>query len=133
MSAQIEAERSEYYRQLESAQGSGLDITPWLTWYLECLRRALGRAEDGLQASLKKARMWETIDPQLVNERQRKVINRIFERFEGKLTSSKYAKLAKCSQDTALRDIKELLARGVLRQEIGGGRSTSYALIDFDS
>ncbi len=128
MSAQIEAERKEYYNQLEAVQRTGLEITPWLTWFLECLRRAIGRAEDGLQSALKKTHLWERIDPKLVNERQRKVINRLFEDFEGKLTSSKYAKLAKCSPDTALRDIKELLERGVLHQDAGGGRSTSYSL-----
>jgi Fic family protein len=133
MSAQIEAERKEYYNQLEAVQRTGLKITPWLTWFLECLRRAIENAEDGLQAALKKTRMWERINPELVNGRQRKVINRLFDGFDGKFTSSKYAKLAKCSSDTALRDIKELLDRGVLRQDVGGGRSTSYSLINAES
>ena len=133
MSAQIEAERKEYYYQLESVQKTGLEITPWLTWFLECLRRAIERAEEGLQAALRKRRLWERIDPEFVNERQRKVINRLFDGFEGKLTSSKYAKLAKCSSDTALRDIKELLDRGVLKQDEGGGRSTSYSLAELES
>jgi Fic family protein len=131
MSAQIEAERKDYYNQLEAVQATGLEITPWLMWFLECLRRAIESAENGLQGTLKKARMWERIDPGLVNERQRKVINRLFDGFEGKLTSSKYAKLAKCSPDTALRDIKELLERGVLVQDAAGGRSTSYRLAEF--
>ena len=130
MSAQIETERKEYYHQLEITQHAGLDVTPWLKWYLECLRRALDRAESGLKAALEKARAWERIAPKLVNDRQRKVINRLFEGFDGKLTSSKYAKLAKCSPDTALRDIKELIERGVLRQDAAGGRSTSYSLAD---
>lgn len=129
MSAQIEAERKEYYARLEAAQKSGLDITPWLTWFLECLRRAIGSAEENLRTALKATRVWERIDPLLANERQRKVINRLFEKFEGKLTTSKYAKLAKCSADTALRDIKELLDRGVLQQDAAGGRSTSYSLV----
>jgi Fic family protein len=130
MSAQIEAERKDYYNQLEAVQATGLEITPWLKWFLECLRRAIENAENGLQGTLKKARMWERIDPELVNERQRKVINRLLDGFEGKLTSSKYAKLAKCSPDTALRDIKELLERGVLIQDTAGGRSTSYHLAE---
>jgi len=131
MSAQIESERKDYYHQLETVQKAGLDITPWLTWFLGCLRRAIEKAEAGLQQTLKKARLWERIDSDLVNVRQRKVINRLFDGLEGKLTTSKYAKLAKCSSDTALRDIKDLVERGVLVQDEAGGRSTSYHLVDF--
>jgi Fic family protein len=132
MSAQIEAERKEYYNQLEAVQRTGLEVTPWLTWFLECLRRAIEHAEGGLQTVLKKTRMWERINPESMNERQRKVINRLFDDFEGNLTSSKYAKLAKCSSDTALRDIKELLDRGVLKQDAAGGRSTNYRLAEIE-
>lgn len=128
MSAQIEAERKEYYDQLEATQKGSLEITPWLKWFLECLSRAITASEKQLQAALEKTRTWERLGPSLVNERQRKVINRLLDGFVGKLTSSKYAKLAKCSPDTALRDIKDLLSRGVLIQDEAGGRSTSYSL-----
>jgi Fic family protein len=128
MSAQIETERDEYYDQLEATQKGSLDITPWLMWFLECLRRAIENAEKQLGAALDKTKVWERIGPSLVNERQRNVINRLLDGFIGKLTSSKYAKLAKCSPDTALRDINDLLERGVLIRDEGGGRSTSYSL-----
>jgi Fic family protein len=130
MSAQIEAERREYYLLLERCQRSGLDITPWLEWFLACLRRALERAEDTLSGVLRKAKIWEKINVEPVNERQRKVINRLLDGFDGKLTSSKYAKLAKCSADTALRDIRALVHRGILAQNTGGGRSTNYRLAE---
>ena len=128
MSAQIEAERKQYYRTLERSQKGGLDITLWLEWFLGCLGRAVDGAEDTLAAVLKKARIWERVNQEPVNERQRTVINRLLDGFEGKLSTSKYAKLAKCSTDTALRDINVLLERGVLVREEGGGRSTSYRL-----
>ena len=128
MSSGIEAQRREYYAQLESAQRSSLDITAWLVWFLECLDRTLDEADKSLDAVLHKARLWQKINPQPVNERQRKVINRLLDGFEGHLTTSKYAKLAKCSTDTALRDIRELLERGILVKNPGGGRSTSYRL-----
>jgi Fic family protein len=130
MSAQIETERNEYYDCLERTQRGDFDITPWLEWFLRCLGRAIDRAQESLAGTLLKARMWEWINRSPVNERQRKVINRLLDGFEGKLSSSKYAILAKCSADTALRDIKELLERGVLVQEVAGGRSTSYHLAD---
>jgi Fic family protein len=130
MSAQIESERHEYYRQLERAQRGGLEITPWLEWFLQCLQRAIGGADTVLSTVLRKAKLWERINQRPVNERQRTVLNRLLDGFEGKLTTSKYAKLAKCSPDTALRDIKALLDRGVLVQDEGGGRNTSYHLMD---
>jgi Fic family protein len=132
MSAQIEAERKEYYLQLECSQRGGLDITSCLEWFLECLGRAIAGAEEALASILRKAKIWERINQLPVNERQRKVINRLLEDFEGKLSTSKYAKLAKCSEDTALRDIKQLLERGILIQEEGGGRSTRYRLADVE-
>lgn len=132
MSLQIESERNEYYRQLESAQRGDLDITPWLEWFLNCLDRVLDGADQALGAVLYKARLWQRINLSPVNERQRLVINRMLppEDFKGLLSTSKYAKLAKCSTDTALRDIRELLERGVLVQNPSGGRSTSYRLTD---
>ncbi len=128
MSAQIRLERNAYYDMLEKTQRSGLDITPWLEWFLGCLDRAIDGAEHILAGIFHKAHFWEAHAHKPFNERQRAVINRLFDGFEGKLTSSKWAKLAKCSQDTALRDIDDLVKRGVLVKEPGGGRSTSYAL-----
>ena len=130
MSAQIEAERKDYYRALEAAQRGGLDITPWLAWFLGCLDRALDNAGQTLEAVLLKARLWQRINLRPVNDRQRQVINRMLEGFEGFLSTSKYAKLAKCSTDTALRDVRELLERGILVQNPARGRSTSYKLAD---
>jgi len=131
MSAQIEAEKKQYYLNLERSQKGGMDITSWLEWFLGCLGRAVAGAEDSLASVLRKAKVWEQINSQSpVNERQRKVINRLLDGFEGKLSTSKYAKLAKCSGDTALRDIKILLDRGVLVQDEGGGRNTSYRLVE---
>ena len=131
MSSQIERERKQYYDSLESSQRGGVDITQWLEWFLGCLYRALENAQENLWAILHKARIWERVNQDgPVNERQHVVINRLLDGFEGKLSSSKYAKLAKCSPDTALRDIKELQARDILIQEAGGGRSTSYRLAE---
>lgn len=128
MSSQIESERKDYYLQLERGQRNGLEVTTWLEWFLGCLGRAIARADETLAGVLRKARLWENVNQQPVNERQRKVINKLLDGFEGKLTSSKYAKIAKCSEDTALRDIRALVERGVLVKNEAGGRSTSYAL-----
>ena len=132
MSSQIEAERKEYYLRLEAAQRGDVDITSWLAWFLGCLDRAIGDADTTLAAVLHKAKLWQRINRRPVNDRQRKVINRMLDGFEGFLSTSKYAKLAKCSPDTALRDIRELLERGIIVQNPGGGRSTSYRLADPD-
>ena len=128
MSAQIEAERKNYYLRLERNQRGDTDITSWIEWFLECLRRALEGAESTLGQVLQKARVWKLINETPVNDRQRSVINRLLDGFEGKLSSSKYATLAKCSADTALRDIDNLLDRGIIVRESAGGRSTSYRL-----
>lgn len=130
MSGQIEAERKAYYDQLERAQRGAMDITPWLEWFLRCLERALDGAEQTLAAVLYKARLWQRINRSPVNERQRVVINRMLDAFKGFLSTSKYARLAKCSADTALRDIRELQQQGILVQNPSGGRSTSYRLAD---
>jgi len=132
MSSGIEAQRREYYQQLEAAQRGSLDITAWLAWFLSCLDRTIEEAETSLGSVLHKAKLWQRINPQPVNERQRKVINRMLDDFQGHLTTSKYAKLAKCSSDTALRDIRELLERGIIVKNPAGGRSTSYRLADPD-
>jgi Fic family protein len=128
MSAQIRLERNEYYDVLERTQKGTLDVTPWMVWFLGCLDRAFDGAEATLADVLRKARFWEVHAGQPFNDRQRKVINRLLDGFEGKLTSSKWARLAKCSQDTAGRDISDLLKRGVLTKDAAGGRSTSYSL-----
>ena len=128
MSAQIRQERGAYYRILEETQKGTLDITPWMDWFLGCLGRAIDGAQATLSAVLAKAHFWEAITGAAINERQRLVLNRLLDGFEGKLTTSKYAKLAKCSQDTALRDILPLVERGILVRNPEGGRSTSYAL-----
>jgi len=130
MSSGIEAERNTYYIQLESAQRGSLDITSWLAWFFGCLDRAIEATDTMLGSVLHKARLWQRINTKPVNERQRKVINRMLEDWKGHVNTSKYAKLAKCSTDTALRDIRELLERGILVKNEGGGRSTSYRLAD---
>lgn len=133
MSVQIRKDRDSYYKILEKTQKtagnrlSGTDITAWLEWFLLCLIRALKTTEITLSDVFKKAKFWETHPEKAFNERQRLMINRLFDGFEGKLTSSKWAKLAKCSQDTALRDILDLIKKGVLVKDPGGGRSTSYS------
>jgi Fic family protein len=128
MSSQILAERKDYYRELEGAQRGSLDITRWLEWFLGCLGRAIDGADKALASVLHKASLWQAINRRAVNSRQQLVINRLLNDFNGFLTTSKYAKLAKCSSDTALRDIRELVARGILIQNPSGGRSTSYRL-----
>lgn len=131
MSAQIRQERRSYYQALERTQKSDLEITAWLTWFLSCLERAFDRAEDSLAGVLNKARFWDKHKAEPLNERQRDMLNRLLDGFEGKLTSSKWAKIEKCSADTALRDITYLLRRGILVRNDAGGRSTSYSLRNF--
>jgi Fic family protein len=129
MSAQIREERDDYYNTLERTQKSSLDITHWQEWFLGCLGRAIEKAHMNLDEALQKARFWERYSRQALSERQIKVLNRVMGTFEGKLTSSKWAKIAKCSQDSAGRDIKDLIERGALRKDPGGGRSTSYSIV----
>jgi Fic family protein len=128
MSAQIQKERSAYYDILESTQKGTLDITHWLDWFLNCLDRALDATEGTLAAVISKAKFWEIRAGINLNQRQRLMLNKLLDGFEGKLTSSKWAKIAKCSTDTALRDIQELIEYGILQKEDAGGRSTSYIL-----
>jgi Fic family protein len=130
MSAQIRQERNAYYNILEATQKSDLDITEWLEWFLDCLDRAFDRAETILASVLRKSRFWKKHAGETFNDRQRAMIERLFNGYEGKLTSSKWASIEKCSQDTALRDIEDLLSRGVLTKDAAGGRSTSYSLVD---
>jgi Fic family protein len=128
MSAQIRQERADYYDILERTQKATTDITPWMDWFLGCLGRAIEGAQATLGSVLSKAHFWETFGDALLNERQRLVVNRLLDGFEGKLTTMKYGKLAKCSHDTALRDIAALVERGILVRNPEGGRSTSYSL-----
>lgn len=128
LSAQIRQERSAYYEILEETQKGPLDVTPWMEWFLGCLGRAIDGAQDALSGVLDRARFWEHMREIQINERQRKVLQRLMSGFEGKLTTSKYAALAKCSQDTAYRDVLALIDQGVLVQNPEGGRSTSYSL-----
>ncbi len=130
MSAQIRLERNAYYDLLETTQKGDLDITGWLAWFLACLERTFDGAEAILASVLKKARFWEAHAGKPFNDRQRALINRLLNGFEGTLTSSKWARIARCSQDTALRDIDDLLKQGVLVRDAAGGRSTSYSLSD---
>lgn len=129
MSSQIRVERKAYYDTLERTQKGDLDITEWIAWFLECLDRAFVGAETVLASVLCKARFWDAHAVDALNDRQRLVVNRLLNGFEGKLTSSKYAALAKCSQDTAARDIEDLSRKGILTRDPAGGRSTSYSLI----
>jgi Fic family protein len=131
MSTRIEAERNDYYRVLEHTQRGGLDITPWMTWFVGCLDRAIDQAGSLTAGVLRKAAVWRRVHDGLpVNERQRRVVNKLLDGFDGFLTTSKYARIARCSADTALRDIGDLVERGVLVRNAAGGRSTSYRLAD---
>jgi Fic family protein len=132
MSAQIRQEREAYYDILEATQKGDLNVTEWLEWFLDCLDRAFDRA-DTILASVLKARFWKKHGNQSFNDRQRAMIERLFEGFEGKLNTSKWAKITKSSQDTALRDIDDLVEKGVLAKDAAGVRSTSYSLIDTDN
>ena len=129
MSAQIQKKRSGYYEILEKSQKGTSDITIWLAWFLECLTEALLNTDKTLEKVLSKARFWEKHRVTLLNDRQHLMLNKLLEDFEGKLTSSKWAKMAKCSSDTALRDIQDLMSKGILKKEDLGGRSTNYVLV----
>jgi Fic family protein len=128
MSAQIRVQRTGYYKILEGTQKGDLDITEWLAWFLACLNQAFEGADGILSNVLAQARFWQSHEGEGFNERQRTMLNRLLNGFEGKLTSSKWALIAKCSQDTAIRDIDDLVRRGILTKDEGGGRSTSYSL-----
>lgn len=131
MSGQIMQERKQYYKVLQKVQHSSGDITEWLDWFLHCLRNALLTTESELEEILHKSRFWEIHAGTTFNGRQRLVLNRLLDGFDGKLKSSKWARLAKCSPDTALRDIRDLMEKGILQQDQPGGRSTGYELSEF--
>ena len=129
MSAQIRKERKGYYEILEKTQKGNLDITEWIKWFLQCLINALKSTDSILRQVLFKAGFWNKYSKTIINERQRKLINKLLDGFDGKLTSSKWAKIAKCSKDTAIRDINDLINKNILRKEAAGGRSTNYELV----
>ena len=128
MSAQIRAERKQYYEILEKTQKAELDITNWVLWFLNCLMNALKSTEAVLAKVLTKAEFWNKHSKTRLNERQSLLLNKLLDGFEGKLTSSKWAKIAKCSSDTALRDIQDLINKDILQKDEAGGRSTGYQL-----
>jgi Fic family protein len=129
MSAQIQKRRSSYYETLEKVQKGNSNITVWIAWFLDCLIEALLNTDIVLEKVLSKARFWEKQRVTLLNERQHLMLNKLLDDFDGKLTSSKWAKMAKCSSDTALRDIQDLMLKGILKKEDLGGRSTNYELV----
>jgi Fic family protein len=130
MSAQIRLERNDYYDILERTQKGTMDVTPWMCWFLGCLDRAFDGAAATLGTVLRKAHFWEAHAGESFNDRQRTIVNRLLDGFEGNLTSSQWAKLARCSQDTANRDINDLVERCILAKDAAGGRSTSYSLTE---
>jgi Fic family protein len=131
MSSQILVERKKYYAILQQVQHSDGDITEWLDWFLKCLKNALIETENTFQNILRKSDFWKIHENTSLNERQRLMLNKLLDGFDGKLKSSKWAKIAKCSPDTALRDIKDLIEKGILQQEPAGGRSTNYEMRGF--
>ncbi len=131
MSSQILLEKKRYYEVLQKVQYSSGDITEWLNWFLLCLKNAMLETEKSMLKILNKAEFWKIHESTDINERQRLILNKLLYDFEGKLKTSKWAKITKCSTDTALRDIKDLIEKGILKQEIGGGRNTNYELVKF--
>jgi Fic family protein len=132
MSAQIRIERKTYYDMLEATQKGNLDITPWMEWFLGCLDRAFIGAEKISCNVLRKAEFWKKHAAATINERQRDIVNRLLNGFDGNLTSSKWALIEKCSPDTALREISDLVEQGILKKDAGGGRNTSYSLVEIE-
>ena len=130
MSSQILRRRSAYYRILERTQRGSVDITGWMAWFLDCLGGVIAHSETALAVVLGKARFWEQNAGVSLNERQRRVINRLLDGYDGRLTTTRWSAMTGCSQDTALRDITELMELGILARSAAGGRSTSYALAD---
>jgi Fic family protein len=129
MSTQIRKERNSYYNILEKSQKSSLDITAWLEWFLNCLLHAIENSEELLEKIIYKHSFWLTNSKATINDRQRKILNMLMDDFEGKLNTTKWAKIGKCSQDTALRDIQDLIEKGIMVKREQGGRSTNYELI----
>ncbi len=132
MSSQIRIERKQYYNILEKTQKGSLDITDWIVWFVECLERAIAASEETLSSIIKKSCFWDFLHTKSLTDRQKMMINKLLDGFEGKLTSSKWAKISGCSQDTAMRDIQNLIDQNVLEKESAGGRSTNYKLKEIE-
>ena len=132
MSSQILTERKGYYEVLQKVQHSSGDVTEWLDWFLHCLKNAMLATENATQNILRKAEFWKRHEQTSINERQRLMLNKLFDGFEGKLRTSKWSKMTKTSTDTALRDIKDLVEKGILQQSADGGRNIHYELVQFD-
>ncbi|MGC4098037.1 MAG: Fic family protein [Nitrospira sp.] len=130
MSSQIRLERKDYYDILNDTQTGTLDVTAWMEWFLGCLDRAIANTESNLAGVFRKAKFWEENADKRLNDRQRLMLNKLLDGFDGKLTSTKWAKIAKCSQDTAQRDIQALIDQNILAKDEAGGRSTSYSLVN---
>ena len=130
MSAQIKLERKRYYEVLEKTQSGNLDITLWLTWFLDCLNSAIDATVITLNSVMLKSKILGKVEGSKFNERQKLMLSKFIDGFEGKLTSTKWAKIAKCSQDTAARDIQDLVNKGILVKDLAGGRSTNYLLVN---
>jgi Fic family protein len=129
MSTQIQKDRKSYYDVLAKTQKGNLDITEWIYWFLNTLQKAIINSEETLALVIRKHKFWNTYGSLIKNERQKKVLNKLLEGFTGNLTTSKWAKINKCSQDTALRDIQDLIGKGILVKSNLGGRSTNYELV----
>ncbi len=132
MSSQIRLERKAYYEILEKTQQSSLNVTDWLVWFLNCLLNSIKSSETVLNKVLYKHKFWNTYATEIQNERQKRMLNKLLDGFTGKLTTSKWAKINKCSQDTALRDIQDLIEKGIMLKENAGGRSTNYELTEIE-
>jgi Fic family protein len=132
MSSQIRVERKQYYNTLEKTQQGSLEITNWVVWFLQCLLNSLEASNTILEKVLYKHKFWNTYGVAIQNERQKVMLNKLLDHFDGKLTSSKWAKMTKCSNDTALRDIQDLIKKGILKKELAGGRSTNYEMVLLD-
>lgn len=133
MSSQIRKERNDYYEILQLSQKGSMDITNWIVWFLDCLGRAIEAAHDTVSASIARVRFWDGLTEVEINDRQRKILRRLVNGFDGKMTTMRWARITRCSQDTALRDITDLIGKGVLEKGSAGGRSTSYALVNCGS
>jgi Fic family protein len=129
MSSQIYSERKDYYSHLESGQKNGLDITSWIEWFLGCLSRSIDSSESNMEVVFFKSKYWDFINKLTINERQKKVMNKLLDNFEGYLTSSKYSNITKSSKETSIRDIQDLINKGILIKNPSGGRSTSYRIL----
>jgi Fic family protein len=129
MSSQMLIQKKNYYATLQKVQHSDGDITDWMQWFLDCVHLALVDTESQLRSLMVKTEFWHKMDKTPINERQRILLNKLFDHFDGHLSTSKWAKIAKCSHDTALRDIKDLVEKGILREDLAGGRSKNYRLM----